>query len=407
MLKSVVKKLLTKEQIDRLKDRRADAQIRRVISKQRSDKAVIRVGFIVQMAEIWDKESPVYDAMAAEEEFEAELIVVPPYDQITNTVGTTYEENYFLDKYPDAIRAYQDGTWIDLKDREYDYIFFQRPYDHYLPRGLRSDDIVKFAKVCYIPYGYTGSDAFCSGSTNKAFFRNVYFAFMESEHMAEVAKRNYAHSKRKGLHRILGVGYPALESFFDFPESTSIHNVLWTPRWSFDPVIGGSNFLNYKDAFIELAQSYPDIHFTFRPHPLMWGEIQKEGLMSQEEVDEYKGRLRNCGIKHDQNTPINNALRKTDVLITDYSSLIIEYFLTGRPIIYCESTLEANEEFMMMKNDMYVVESESELKDNFGALIAGIDPAKKCRKDLIATEFNMHRDAVPRIVRAIKEDTEE
>lgn len=49
--------------------------------------------------------------------------------------------------------------------------------------------------------------------------------------------------------------------------------VLWTPRWSTDPYIGGSNFFNYKDIMTRLVKQNKNILFIFRPHPLMFENL--------------------------------------------------------------------------------------------------------------------------------------
>ena len=36
--------------------------------------------------------------------------------------------------------------------------------------------------------------------------------------------------------------------------------VLWTPRWSTDPCVGGSNFFKYKETIWRLAENNQDIH---------------------------------------------------------------------------------------------------------------------------------------------------
>ena len=35
------------------------------------------------------------------------------------------------------------------------------------------------------------------------------------------------------------LGYPDLEVYFDIPSRDEIKNIIWTPRWSYDPEMGG------------------------------------------------------------------------------------------------------------------------------------------------------------------------
>ena len=202
--KAIIKKYLPKKLIE---DFKADQRLRGVDRWQRGAKGGIRVGFVVQMSEIWDKESPIYDAMVQDESFEPELIVVPEYDWINCRVEDDYKGNYFLSNYNNAIRAYVDGEWMSLADGSYDYVFLQRPYDHYLPEGLRSSDIAKHSKVCYIPYGFSGSNIFDKGNSNVDFFRNVTFAFLESDYAVDLVTRQCVLPGEMQIRKIGTFGY--------------------------------------------------------------------------------------------------------------------------------------------------------------------------------------------------------
>ena len=65
----------------------------------------IKVGFIVQMPQVWDKESPVYERMTADSQFDPWLIVVPSYDRALGakkhmeTNCNTSSRNIQLDTY--------------------------------------------------------------------------------------------------------------------------------------------------------------------------------------------------------------------------------------------------------------------------------------------------------------------
>lgn len=369
----------------------------------------IKVAFIVQMAEIWDKESPIYEAMLSDPAFDPYLLVVPPsYDPESTHINTDYDKsNYFLTHYPSSIRSYQNGSWISVESMNFDYIFLQRPYDHYLPENFRSYNLVRFSKVCYIPYGFTGADVFNGGNSNKRFFRNIYFAFLESEYMVQVVSRKFRTKTEKNNHKILSLGYPALIPYFSFPPIKKISTILWTPRWSFDRIIGGSNFINYKECFIEAVKSHPEFKFIFRPHPLMFGEILSKGYMSQEEIDNYIGQITALGVIYDKNTPLVESLRNTDVLITDFSSIIIQFFLTGRPIIYCESSIQMNRTYQNMKDGMYLVHSKEDFISKINDLSIKGDYLKSKRQEIITGRFEHHKNATNDIINAIKQDYKE
>ena len=387
-----------------IKDMRANSAIEKVRKKARCNPQ-IRVAFIVQMAEIWDKEAPIYEAMKKDPIFEADLIVIPPYNQEKKCVESIYDNsNFFLMNYTKCVRAVSNNTWIKLKEMGYDYVFLQRPYDHYLPLGFRSNDIVKFAKLCYVPYGFVGADVFDGMNTNKEFFRNVYFAFLESDYMSAKLLKKFGTKRERRNHYIFSCGYPALAPYFYFPTIEKFKTFTWTPRWSFDPVIGGSNFLKYKDTFVSVVRKHPEYDFVFRPHPLMFGEILSQGLMSKDEVTDYIFLLASLGVKYDKDTPLEDSLKNTDVLITDFSTIIIQFYLTGRPIVYCESCIEMNETYLDMKKGMYIVTDENDFIDVVDKLSNNNDYLYKERLKIINSGFSIHKNATNNIKEIIKND---
>ena len=70
-----------------------------------------------------------------------------------------------------------------------------------------------------------------------------------------------------------------------------------------------------------------------------------------------------------------------DVLISDPSSMIIDYFFTGRPIVYCANH-GVNDGFVdVLKPGMYWLESWEEVEKVLDDLRRGIDPLKEIRAE--------------------------
>ena len=369
------------------------------MGRRRHRNGRLRVGFLVQMAEVWDKQINVYEELLTRDNTEVFLFVVPPYDNEKKTVVNSFHNNYFLNNYPNAIKAVDaNGKGIDLRQFELDYVFYQRPYDHYLPKGLRSNIVSAYARCCYIPYGFSGSDVFDDGNTNFHFFVNIYASFMESAYMQKKLKQKFPVSSVFGVRRIENVGYPSLEPFLKPVERKSVETVLWTPRWSYDPTMGGSHFLEYRDMLSKIKNQFHDINCIFRPHPMMFEELKAKGLMTAEEISDYLHALQDQGISYDTGCPINQAIERADVLISDYSSIIIAFFLTGKPIIYCPSQIELNETYSEMAKYMYIAENEEQIRGYMEQIALGNDYLYEKRKHFISSEFSNHRHAAGRIV---------
>ena len=363
-----------------------------------------KIAFLAQMPEVWDKQCLVYERLKEMDDVETDLIVIPAYDFENDRVGVYGEEKkYFEDKYGTVIEGI-DGKGQIISLKQYDYVFYQRPYDEYLPLELRSSEVVKYAKVCHIPYGYTGAKVF-DGSALTGFYRNVYIAFMDSTEQNDALKKRFRTNVKKGYQHFCDFGYPVFEKFMDLPRREKLENILWTPRWSYKAGIGGSHFMEYKDEIFSMNKKYDDINVVIRPHPLTFSNMIKEGRMTEAEVTDYKKRLEDEGVRIDSNKMIEDTLFETDILISDYSAILIMYFLTGRPLIFCRSEFNFNTMYKKMLEGVYIADSWSDVEKYVECIKSGNDYLKEKRRQIIATEFSDIKGSTERIVEYLLQDS--
>ena len=378
------------------------------LQKTKRNAEVVRIGFVVQMPELWDYEVDVYNELNSRSNCEAVLIVVPPYDMRSGKIQSDYDGNFFVNHYPNAIKAInEDGSIVDLKSLKLDYIFYQRPYDHYLPKELWSRVTMKYTRCCYIPYGYNGSAVFDELNTNQQFFSNISFVFSESERANSLLVNRFKGTASGKYRRFEYLGYPGFDPYLnirDNQKSQHISRILWTPRWTTNSALGCSHFMDYKDLFLSLPEQFPEIEFAFRPHPMMFGEFVRAGIMTQSEVDNYLEQLSSKGIRYEHDIKVYDSFKDTDLLITDYSSIINLFFLTGKPIICCDTEIEFSGLTEKMSKFFYYAHNEEELRDNVQVLVNGEDRYYQDRSSLIDMEFSSTERASKRIADRIIED---
>lgn len=365
----------------------------------------IKVGFLCQDPGLWGNVEPIFKAMLKKDDFEPVLIVIPPIDFKSMNLYLDYDTNYFVNNYPNALRAYNENLeLLDLKALDFDYLFYPRPYDGYIPEEYRSNNTVKYVKNCYVPYGYCGTENTLSLHTDPIFFRNIYFLFMESEFTRDMMFNARGETAQKGLQKIMNLGYPPLEPFLRKTSRNEIKSILWTPRWSYDENYGGSHFLEYREMLFELKKQYPQMEIIFRPHPLLFDEMEKQGFMTKEEMEDYLNGLKNEGIIVDRGTPFEEALDRGDLLITDYSSIMIQWILCDKPLIYCPSQIRLYGFFSEIEENSYVADSKEEILNYVERIVAGDDEKKKGREILVSKAKKEHLGATERIVEAIRVD---
>ena len=183
---------------------------------------------------------------------------------------------------------------------------------------------------------------------------------------------------------------------------------MWTPRWTTDEKQGGTNFFNYKDFLVSFAADNPDADLLFRPHSLAFKNFIEKGLMSEEDVEEFKKHCaESSNMRIDQNKEYAGTLWNTDVLVTDVSGIMFEYFVTGKPMVFCNLPvgLKYVEEVNKLLEGCYIINNASELEEVLIQLKNGNDTLKEMCLQIIEELFGDKLDNADRlIVEDIKKD---
>ena len=217
--------------------------------------------------------------------------------------------------------------------------------------------------------------------------------------------------KDRKTHHFLNVGYPIFEHLLSLNHTDNGYSsVLWAPRWSYHPFRGGSHFFEYKELFESYRRNVN--HLTVRPHPLMWENFQKENLISKEEIKLVHDRWRVLDIEEDTNPSFLPEFEKADILVSDPSSIIALYLLTGKPIVFCpKEPYNYNELSDLMKTifpGLYIARSEEELISVLDMLTQRKDdPLKPIRNQIIEENFLYNYGATEHILDELRNDCSE
>lgn len=369
-----------------------------------------KILFICQCQHIWEKQRCVVEKLSKNSHFNVTLLIVPDNDIADNTVF----EKYALDNNINYIKYYK-GILNYIRPH---IVVFPRPYDSYLPKDIRSNKIIKKAKTIYIPYGYSFMEL---GKTNlsRAFIPNISLFFADVSY-----SHNYFITQQQkeiidGLQESVDLGFPYLEDLvvnksyylngenkFNIKPSSSL-KIIWTPRWVTDETLGGSNFFKYIDCLLEYLLNNSNYNFVFRPHPYAFANFVKTGLISEERKDYYLKSIENSNNSiYDCDNNYLNTFFNSDVLITDISSIIAEYMLTKKPIIFCHN--ESNEilnSFALKCCDeiFYNAYSFDDIKKYLENIKNGIDPLKEKRNKFIDNFISTQLGTNDRIEKKILE----
>ena len=388
-----------------LRQKKADYYLKRIGENKISDDVrIIRVGFLVQMQEIWDKQAPVYEKLNSDGRFIVSLIVIPPRDFGASTYSFGKYEKlllFFKTKYPmaDIQKAY-DKQWLDLPSKGFDYVFYPTCWDKNLPSEYRPQEVIKYAKTCYIPYGAGGFRYDKQFYYKRSFFLSLYINFCNAkERVSLFPKSPYKHT--------LFLGSPLIDCSITGQKSidTNSKRILWTPRWTTEEIYGGTTFFVYKDKILTLKTKFPNIDLILRPHPHTFQNALLLGKMTERDIEDYKISVEKHGASFDKNEMVGDTFRQTGILITDYSSIILEFFLSGKPVIYCGKTnICFDEIYEQIVQGFYIADNWEQLEETVQKLLKGEDDLKTKRMNIIADIKKQHIGATERIVNFLIKD---
>lgn len=379
-------------------------------SARKHGKRKMRVAFLVQSSSVtFDKMQPIYEALRVRDDTEAFIVIYPQNDYEHSEKGI----RYFKELYPnDAI--YDSCGVMDLKKLRPDYVFYGTPYEERNQfASFGAGEVIQFAKVCHITYGANLAHTFIDKLLDRCwrFYGKVYFSFCSAETVKEKMTDKYKESVAFGYQHFEFLGYPILEKFYLMAATkSSAKRILWTPRWSYNERVGGSHFMNYKDKFIGLRSRYGDaVEITMRPHMNTFKTMEESRLMTKAEIAAYKKALRDNRITLDSSyRDLVETIRNTDIFLADYSSILIELFLTGRPVIYCEfQNAIPLPEYEAMFNAMYIARSWEDVERYLDDLVAGNDSLFEKRQEVAKKIYETHKNATQKIVERMIQDFKE
>lgn len=354
----------------------------------------VKVGFLAQYLPVWNKVEAIYQRLCNDERFNTVVICVS--NNLTSSPADNEVYEYFRNLgYSNVINARTNDSWLDLRTLGLDYLFYTRPYNNCIPEAYNSEVVSKYCRICGIEYGCPlPAYNFINAGMNKEFCRNAYFYFAGNDEEKDINQRRFRLSHRLGLQKTLNNGWPFLETFQEsrgkksetWAFSTHSVKVLWTPRWTTDEFVGGSNFLRYYKSFLELMKANNMTDFVVRPHPMMFENFIKTGELSAAEEQMFKSTIDEMPNAYlDYSQEYSATLWESTFLISDYSSLVVQYFTTCKPIIYCiteNPQLKYTTMFQKILDTNYVATSFDEIVTLYEQLSKGVDPKKKLRIEL-------------------------
>ena len=340
-----------------LHDSKETHQYAEIVRTKRTGK--IKIAFIVYMPEVWNSLKSVHDAAYKDDKIETIIVAQPWISKLgeSNQIFKNEAFEFLKESYEDVVNAYdvKQNSWFDLEAFQPDFVFYTRPYNVEYYQKYKPENVRKYAELCWVPYGYdVARNHLTESSYNVDFLRYITYLFAPSKSIEIWAKKKYAIEVKKGYLQIEYIGFPRFDLYAEIKaqkkQTSDKTTVLWTPRWtSENKGIMKSNFLNYYKNFFEFAKNHPEFSVVIRPHPLMFENYIRNEIMTKAEVENMRKICKKIGnIEFDEKKDYFLSIQNADIFVTDFSSLMAEFFATERPIIYCDKSDEFSPECKKM-----------------------------------------------------------
>lgn len=360
----------------------------------------IKVLFVCHRPSVWTALKSVYETMLKDPVFNVEVIAIPNKKELPGL--WLNHENYesegaeeFWKNY-NCINGfnYETKQWIDLRELNPDYVFFQQPYNITKFENYKSFNVSKFSELCYVPYFYSTNKKLAYECMPQDFMKDVKYFFLQNE-TENRWYTEYFNQFYNANSEMFVTGYPKFDglvtyktmesSLWKLPRNGS-YRIIWTPRWTTNE--GNCHFFKYRYNFEDLCKDNQKIDFVFRPHPQAFLEWNSTGEMLIAESNKMIRKYEESpNMTIDKNADYLPLFYSSDCLVTDLSSVVPEYLLTGKPIIYCKNKKTVNNIEGKITEGFYTVHDWNELHSTINQLMTGIDPLKKTREKLIAEEL--------------------
>ena len=327
----------------RLVRRRYDRVRRRIMSSPPDRR--IRILFHVTDVSKW-KCQTVYERLGDSGRFEPFVLIdlaKPEYGLEVDARNAIYLErrNWFSNRGIACKDGYDVlyGKENDISAYAPDIVFYQQPWG--IRDSMSIGNVSRYALTCYIPY-YVPNYSEQSLEYGSVFHRSLAYYMVMSNSLAE--------SYRSGMNGIPHVcefivtGHPAIDTVLQRsdrggrPDGT----VIYAPHWTFHSRSRSTaccygTFEWSGEVVLDFAERHPEIHWCFKPHPLLKESLVASGLYDRDWVEAYYRRWEQVG-QVCTDADYYSVFQRSAAMITDCGSFLTEYSVTGKPIVHLLSS---------------------------------------------------------------------
>lgn len=358
----------------------------------------LQIYFLPYKASMWDSMESVWREAANDPGCEAHVMPVPYFDRLPG--GELGDMHYEGGLFPEYVPI-EDYRRVPLAIVRPDVIYFHNPYDDrnlvtmvhpdYFSSALKNE----CGELVYIPYcvsGYAISAKKIIASQQCPGPQNASAVVMQSEAWKRACR---GHFPDQG--KFLAAGSPKLDAIQQYAQTHDPSEIRRTMGIGAGRVIlfntSIAYFLQQRDWFAYAASVAEAMResgqfLIWRPHPLLESTIASMRPQEMERFKRFVAEMEDSeSVLVDRLADPRAAIVAADALISDYSSLIMQFYVTGKPLYVTETTraIRSRRETVLAFDyfDAYFEEDMS-VTDFIDMVGRGEDEKKPLREKMLA-----------------------
>ena len=349
-------------------------EVKQTIISAKTDKILIY--FLPYKASMWDCFSSIYEEAKKDSRCEIVVMPIPYYEKGSGRKICEY--NCFPSQI--SLMNYED---VVLEKVHPDIIYIQNPYDGTnkvtgVAEDYYTSKLKKYTSLLvYVPYYLSAMYKNEWRMMEKALLPgniNSDLVVLQSEKQKEIYVKYGAFSEK-----YIVAGSPKADAVINI-HKCNIDEIKYRLGIKSSKVIMLNKILTCLLGLIENA----DITLLWRPHPLLQATIE---AINKEALTEYNSIIEKAEktgkIYVDKSADPLDAIMVSDALASDYSSLVVQYYLTGKPIYSLDGDRTYRDTGIVIFDyyDAYLKTEGVTLNDFVNMVLSGDDTRKNLRKE--------------------------
>lgn len=356
----------------------------------------VRAVFFAELGEKWDAMESVYEYMRDDSGFDP-IVVRTPVGRVVERGGKREQEIIYKDFLTPMGIPSLGYDQYDIEEDCPELAFISQPFESCTLEQFWPEKIAEHTRLVYLFY-YVPCLIFAE-SPQALCQMPVYRYAWKVMGISERHKRYYCRYARNGGANMLVTGIPKLDPVIHLKENGMELPRSWLPKIKGKKVIlwntwydNSGSSLCYFDTVIRWFQTHEDCTLIWRPHPMTDtvtklyypAETYAQLLQRIALVDEMPNGI------YDREVSCDAAFACSDAQVSDYSSLMFQYLLLDKPVLWTKAKNGANGPYSGMKDEFIIdwrwmeeARNEDEILQFLERVRDGKDRNKDMRKMVI------------------------